>query len=146
MYQILLQNKGYTLVSLLFSLTILFLITPLTIYLIKPINDFNEIHYFPYYELSQFEYFIRNELNHASNIELEQHKIHFYRSDGSKVTFELYNDQIRRRVNHSGHEVLIHQINQFIVEPLNENFFEIIIVGRDGYDQKQTYHFKNKTE
>ena len=145
MYQILSNDKGYTLLSLLFSLSILFIISPLTIYLIKPINDLNQAHYYPYYEMNQFKFFIQNELNQSENIELNQNKIHFHRADKTTVTIEIYNDQIRRRVNHSGHEILIRNVQQFDVNRINDYYFEITITRGDGYEQKQYYYFKNKS-
>lgn len=144
MYRSLLNNKGYTLLSALLSLTILCTITFFIIYLINPMNVLTSYNYFSHYEIRQFQFFIQSELNKSKNILIEKDKIHFIYDDETIVTFEKYNDVIRRRVNFTGHEIILQNVSQLDIKRKNPNYFELVISRGDGYEHTQIYFYKEE--
>ncbi|MGM8214108.1 competence type IV pilus minor pilin ComGF [Bacillaceae bacterium W0354] len=146
MFQTLKKSNGYTLLSVLLSLTIFLIITPMTSYILKPLNTLNNYNYYQQYEMSQFKFFVKTELNKSKDIIIERDKIHFIHHDQTIVTFEKYTNLIRRRKNMTGHEVLLQGVKQLTIEQINENTFIIVITRGDGHEQRQVYFFKRKEE
>ncbi|WP_163969993.1 competence type IV pilus minor pilin ComGF [Oceanobacillus halotolerans] len=111
-----LQNeKGITFITILFSITILFLTLPfitsfLKISQISSYNDELTIH--------QFFHFLRDEVIAATNYEIEGSTLELEQSNGSQVTIEVYHNQIRRRVNSQGHEVFLRDIKDALFTKL----------------------------
>lgn len=103
------NEQGFTLLSALLCLAILFISLPLFAFLLKI------THYSTNYNqqsIQLFFHYFQEEVIKASDIKLDRSQIQLYMPDGNEILFEKYQDQIRRRVNRQGHEVYLRNIEQ----------------------------------
>lgn len=107
------NNKGFTLVEVLLAIPIFILSLMIFSHLITYLN--HSSHYVDY-ETFQFFHFIEDELRQSYRQEIKDNKIFFHKDSGDVVLFEQYNHQIRRRVNQTGHEVLLNNIKMLEVK------------------------------
>lgn len=63
--------------------------------------------------VQQFFYFLRDDVITATDIIIsEPEKVHLYHYNGTVITFEKYQDQIRRQIDGTGHEVYLRDIKE----------------------------------
>lgn len=65
-----------------------------------------------YYEWNLFNESLRNELWKGESIVITPDKVSFLVS-GESISYEKYNQSIRRRVNNQGHEVVLQSVDSF---------------------------------
>ncbi|MGE6752087.1 competence type IV pilus minor pilin ComGF [Rossellomorea sp. NPDC071047] len=108
-----LNNKGYTLIEALLSFTVFCMISlciPLIMKGFSTIkNDMVPPHY---YEWNLFNESLRNELWRGESVVITPDNISFLVS-GESISYEKYNQSIRRRVNNRGHEVVLQSVDSF---------------------------------
>ncbi len=107
------NNKGYTLIESLLSFTIFCMISlciPLIMNGFSTIkNDLVPPHY---YEWNLFNESLRYELWRGESVEITPDKISFM-VNGESISYEKYNQSLRRRVNNRGHEVVLQAVDSF---------------------------------
>ncbi|TYS87552.1 hypothetical protein FZC88_16305 [Rossellomorea aquimaris] len=108
-----LNNNGFTLIEVLLSFTVFCMISlciPLIMKGFSTIkNDMVPPHY---YEWNLFNESLRNEIWRGESIVITPDKISFLVS-GESISYEKYNQSIRRRVNNQGHEVVLQSVDSF---------------------------------
>ncbi len=125
------NDKGFTLVEMLVTfsilLVILSLISPFLSVVFRDNNDqFNKL------EWQILIQQMKMEVREASEITVSKNNSVFFKNpSGELVSFEKYNDKIRRRVNGKGHEVLLQQITDVTFESKTDGFL-ISVVTVDG--------------
>ncbi|WP_162986426.1 competence type IV pilus minor pilin ComGF [Virgibacillus sp. Bac332] len=95
--------------------------------MLKSISNQSDIH-----ELSiqQFFQHLRNEVMQATDFRIVANKL-LLESNGATVSFELYQELIRRQVNGLGHEIYVRGVKDFSLAPLSYGF-QIIITSTEG--------------
>lgn len=99
-------ENGFSLLSILFAMTILFMSMPFIVYLIKA------SFYTSYYEelsVQQFFHFMQDELIMAEYYEVDRHVVSFF-VDGETVTMDKHGSNIRRQVSGKGHEIFLRDV------------------------------------
>lgn len=88
-------------------------------------------------EVELFFIQISREIYNAKEMLIENKNLIVVLHNEDKVSYEQYNDLIRRRVNERGHEVLLQNIKAVDYE-LNHSLVVIRIEGKDGerYERK----------
>ncbi|MFB4166462.1 competence type IV pilus minor pilin ComGF [Virgibacillus sp. JSM 102003] len=104
---ILQNDKAFSFLSVILTISILFIIVPFTGYLLKGVSFTSN-----YDELSfqQFFYFLRDEVIESADIKIEPTRIILNQTDGSVVTIEQYQNLIRRKVDSKGHEIYLRDV------------------------------------
>jgi len=125
------NEKGFTLVEMLVTFsTLLIILSLISPFLSTVFRDNSE-------QFNKLEWQIliqqlKMEVREARDISISKNaSVTFYNVTDDLVSFEKYNDKIRRRVNQKGHEVLLQQITGVTFEP-NPNGFLISVVTVDG--------------
>ncbi len=72
-----------------------------------------------YYEWNLFSESLKNELWKGTDIKVLPQEISFNKN-GEKISYEKYNSSIRRRVNDTGHEVVLQSVGSFSLTPLEQ--------------------------
>ncbi|UOQ42532.1 ComGF family competence protein [Halobacillus salinarum] len=124
------NEKGFTMAETLVSLVITIMILGLALPLF-PLLDWKD--YEKELEVRQCFLFIQDELNEASTIEFTSTELVVTNGDGDQIYLEQYSDQIRRRVNGKGNELLlggISQISYLLTE--SEEALELKITLKGG--------------
>ncbi|WP_172655796.1 competence type IV pilus minor pilin ComGF [Rossellomorea aquimaris] len=107
------NNKGYTLIDSLLTFTVFCMISlciPLIMKGFSTIkNDMVPPHY---YEWNLFNESLKDELWRGEGVVVTPDKIFFIVS-GQAISYEKYNQSIRRRVNNRGHEVVLQAVDSF---------------------------------
>ncbi|WP_177176308.1 ComGF family competence protein [Piscibacillus halophilus] len=137
------NSNGYTLLSLIISLSILIFTTPLIVHFLNFILSIDSTYHQSDFELRQLHYYIQSEMNQSVEVHINHHSITFVKADGSRVKYELYKDLIRRRVNDTGHEVILRDVEIFEVKMHSENVFLIGCKKGDGHYYQRTYISNN---
>ena len=113
------SESGFTLIEMLISYLIFLLIVCSIPFLFKIIHEWTT----PKHHFNQFEWqlFIEQskiEIKESEALNVTNSLLKFTKNNGEFVTYEMYTDKIRRKVNGSGYEILLQDIRSvnFIVE------------------------------
>ena len=101
------SERGFTLLSMLITITVLFTTLPLLAHLIKSVNystNYDEI------SIQQFFQFLRNEFIMATDYHVSENRIILHLRDGKKVSFEKYQNVILRQVGGEGHDIYLRDV------------------------------------
>ncbi|MBP1950356.1 competence protein ComGF [Virgibacillus litoralis] len=133
-----LQNeKGFSFLSAILTISILFILIPFTGYLLNGVNYTSN-----YEELSvqQFYFFLRDDVIKSTDIIVEPTKIILNQHDGSVVTIEKYQDLIRRQVDSEGHEIYLRHVQNIFFKS-SEYGFHASIISTKGEQYEKTIIF-----
>ncbi|MFC4558803.1 competence type IV pilus minor pilin ComGF [Virgibacillus kekensis] len=125
---VLLNNRGFTFISVFLMITFLFMAIPFTTYLTKGVNystNYGEL------SLQQFYLFLREDVMRATNMTVTPSKIILNHFDGSVVTVEKYQNLIRRQIDGKGHEIYLRNVHSvtFTSSPLG---FKLSVTSTEG--------------
>lgn len=111
------KNKGFTLIEVLICLSVVLLITsflPLILKTVYRVSFESEgIHLL---ELDIFAQKLQYEARHGQGVAATSNQLTIWRDDGRHVTFDLYQDKIRRRVAGTGHVIVLQRVKAFFVQ------------------------------
>lgn len=109
------NEKGITLLELMLTLTILLAIVwVLPLLMSAAIQDAGAD--FQQEEARLFFHLFSKEVREATHIALSKGSVEVTKKDGAIVKYEKYGPSIRRRVNNTGHEIVLQEIRDFTVE------------------------------
>ena len=145
MCQYIKNNQGFTLLSTLIALTILMLITSLILPLLIAVQQIESPSYKTDYEWRQFHFYLMNEFSQAQFVSLEDQAIQFHLADDTVNRYELYFNTIRRRVNNSGHEVILQDVKDFSTKRVVSHLFSLTGERDRGHAYTKYYSFPIKT-
>lgn len=137
------NEQGFTFLSMLLTVTILFTTLPLLAYLIKSVNyssNYDEI------AVQQFFNFLQNDVIHATSYQIENGVIKLVLPNESKneddeiASFQKYDTLIRRQVDEGGHEIYLRDIEDFTVTSLAYGF-HVTILSLQGERYEKTIVF-----
>ncbi|WP_188453664.1 ComGF family competence protein [Virgibacillus oceani] len=112
---ILRNEKGFTFITLLVTITLFFMTLPFIGYISKTVtysSNYDEI------STLQFFHFIRDDVMKATNFYVDAKGLKLNMKDGTVVSFEQYNNTVRRQVDGQGHEIYLRNVKQFELKPL----------------------------
>lgn len=129
--EVLLNNKGYILMEMLLCFFIFTIILSLLIVPLQRMLD----HRFSEKELQDMEWEVfilelKKETKKAEDINVSNNKLLLY-VDGRVVTYEKYENSIRRRVDSTGHEVALQGVKN-VDFTNNKDGFKIEVMNRFG--------------
>jgi|SRR5690625_1790739 len=133
------SEQGFTLLSMLMVITILFITLPLLAYLINAITSTTS-----YDELSiqQFFHFLRDELMLATDYSVSKNKVIFEELDGNKVSFERYHNVILRKLNGQGHDIYLRDIQEINFTDISYGI-QVKIISLEGETyEKSIVHYE----
>ncbi|MGG0460652.1 competence type IV pilus minor pilin ComGF [Priestia aryabhattai] len=127
------SEKGFTLVEMLVSFTLFLLIVsffsiiiPLAKQTYNPDFSMNEMEWEIFVNQLAMEYREAKEVRiHATTLTLKM-------ENNQVITYERYEDKIRRRVDESGHEVVLQHIKNIMYEQQKER---LLIRSTDGVNK-----------
>ncbi|MGY0692927.1 competence type IV pilus minor pilin ComGF [Virgibacillus sp. FSP13] len=108
-------EHGFTFLTLLLTVTILFMTLPFISYLIKSAT------YSTNYQeesIQQFLYFLRDDVIKATDYAVTPEAIKLRINDEQTVTIEQYGTLIRRQVNGQGHEIYLRDVEEVLFTSL----------------------------
>lgn len=109
------NEKGITLLELMLTLTILMAIV-WTLPLLMSAAIQNSGADFQQEEARLFFHLFSKEVREANHMILSNGSIELTKKDGAIVKYERYGSSIRRRVNNTGHEIVLQEMKEFTVE------------------------------
>lgn len=134
---VLVNQKGFTFLSMLTTMTVIMISLPLLINILNLTN-----HSSNYDELSiqQFTYFLRDEAGMATSFDVKGNILHLTSMDGDDITFKKYDDQIIRQVNKRGYDVFLRDISSVSFVKLNYGI-RLVITSLKGAIYEKTIAF-----
>ncbi|RDW21931.1 competence type IV pilus minor pilin ComGF [Oceanobacillus chungangensis] len=115
-----LHERGFTFVSMLFAITILFITLPFTGYLLNGTTNTSNYEQISVYQFFQF---LRDEVIRSTDISITDGKLQLLQKINNKpaiTTIEKYDSLIRRQVDGTGHEIFLFDVKEltFIHDPI----------------------------
>ncbi|GAA0482316.1 hypothetical protein GCM10008986_03980 [Salinibacillus aidingensis] len=106
------SSRGFTLVSVLISLTILLTILPALAPLLVQISHIREYPENEQASVSTFFHLLQLELNQGKDYRLKSSAtgIYIHESSNRSILIEQYKENVRRRMNLTGHEILLFNV------------------------------------
>lgn len=109
------HESGFSLLSVLFAITILFMFIPFIVYLIKA-SFFTS--YYEELSVGQFFHFMQDEFIMAERYEVNKNAVSLIVNDET-VTIDKYGSNVRRQVNGTGHEIFLRDIKAIIFNQIS---------------------------
>lgn len=128
------DESAFTLLEMLFVLSILAITLPFVIYLMQQIQtttgheNASVQHFFVY---------LRNDALRADEMYGENNRLHYKINEFETATIERYDQVIRRRINGKGHEIYLRHVESFHVQPVDFGF-HITITTTKGVTYEKT--------
>jgi len=126
------NNDGFSMISMLLSISLLALSLPFIGYIIKALQ------YESAYEalsIHQFFILLRDELSEAQQVHVNPHTIHYVSSPSNTPTkiasISQYKQLIRRQLDGRGHEVYVQDIKSIYFEKTKAGI-KVTVYGREG--------------
>ncbi|WP_051681519.1 ComGF family competence protein [Virgibacillus alimentarius] len=136
------NERGFTFLSMLFTITVLLITIPLLAYIISSANyssNHNEI------AVHQFFHFLQNDVIHAASCHVSNNTVELVLEEDEEfviASIEMYKDLIRRQVDGKGHEIYLRDIREFNLKSLPYGF-KVTIVDLQGERYEKTISFYN---
>ncbi|XXM73762.1 competence type IV pilus minor pilin ComGF [Lysinibacillus sphaericus] len=142
MKYVLQNDKGFSLLDALLSFMIFSVISLSFPLVIKGLQVIQKESIPPrYYEWNLFSESLRMEMWRGSNLMYSPEDITF-ESSGKTITYERYQDSVRRRVGGLGHEVVLQGIDSFVITKVPQGI-KISVVFKEGENvESEYYHYK----
>lgn len=131
------SEQGFTLLSMLAMLTILFTVLPLLAYITKSVT------YDSLYDeasIQQFYQFLRDEMLLATDYSVGKNKLTLDTSDRKKISFTRYKQQILRQVDRQGHDIYLRDIEEIVFKELPYGI-QVEIISLEGKQYEKTIVF-----
>ncbi|GGF08070.1 hypothetical protein GCM10010954_03160 [Halobacillus andaensis] len=128
------NERGFTFIETIISLIVVAILLSISLPTIKMVKS---PAYFDELAVFQFFTFIEDEMNSSSNITVSERQILITDVDNREIKVSLYGDDVRRRVDEKGHELLIHDLKD-ITFSLQNHLLDIHVTTRNGDDYYKT--------
>ncbi len=137
------DQKGFTFISMLVSLTILALTLPFVHYALSTLQLKQT--YTEALSVQQFLIHLHDDLISSSSVHVANNQLHIRfldRNDNIEKTATLsqYNNSIRRQVDRKGHEIYLHQVSDVIFEEQTDAIFLTITKESGEVYEKTIYN------
>ncbi|MEW9677522.1 ComGF family competence protein [Lentibacillus sp. L22] len=110
------KNKnGFTFITLLVTITILFTTLPFTAYFLQSIDPYSHDQE---RAIQQFFYFLRDDVLQATDYAVTPTKLTLKDKNQTTITIEQYQNLIRRQVKGKGHEIYLREVKKVLFEKL----------------------------
>ncbi|WP_373892811.1 competence type IV pilus minor pilin ComGF [Virgibacillus sp. CBA3643] len=110
------SEKGFTLVSILVSISIIAVTLPFTVYLINTITDTSS--HYEEVSVTQFFHFLRDDVIKATGFTIDSSALLLTLEDDTTATIEKYGEHIRRKTTHGGHEIYLRDVEAITFKEL----------------------------
>ena len=134
-----LENNGFTLVEMLFALSLFSL---LSVFMTVALTNITDWHVRDTNKNSRMEWniFIRQlerEFQRTKDFTVPKSNILLLYKKDEEVTYEVYNNIVRRRVNGTGHEMVLQNIKSYHLKK-EENLLTIsvLLINGDQYEKR----------
>ncbi|MDL4841555.1 competence type IV pilus minor pilin ComGF [Aquibacillus rhizosphaerae] len=132
------SEKGFSLISVLFALTVLFIMLPLIPFIFS-LTD--QTSFYDELATRQFFHFVTDELHNATNYSVNNSTLSLQQSNGDILTIEQYNQLIRRQLKGTGHEILLRDIKEMLIEDTSFGVhIKITTLQGELYEKKISFY------
>lgn len=138
--QIIKQDKGFSLVEVLLSLTITLMIMSSLPFFYRMFFSLNELNNNQTVEVHQLFEFISLEVKGSQKINVTSTQLLITKPTGEIVSIERYGDLIRRRVNFTGHEPLLYSISSVRFSKLSPHELTVLLIDMKGVPYEKSIH------
>ncbi|EIJ78846.1 ComG operon protein [Bacillus methanolicus PB1] len=128
------NNKGYTMAEMLFAFSIFCIIVSFVPIFYKIVIHEESLN--KRLEMMEWEVFasqVKKEIRMSDRLQISGSKL-FLEKDGKLILYEMYGDNLRRRVDFLGHEVLLQQIRSIHFDKL-QNGVQITVTDKGGAEK-----------
>jgi len=132
--KVIINKSGFILVDMLFSLFIFVVIVSFLPFFLQLILDAQPMEkQLQNIEWEIFAQQLKKEVRMSQSIHIDQNKLFLY-ENGETVQYEWYSNKIRRRVNVSGHEVVLQGVEMVQFSSISNG---VKVIVKDQYKQQK---------
>jgi len=132
------NNAGFTFISLLITLIIIFTTLPLLVQLTKTVSyrtNYNEL------SIQQFYHYLRDDLIEATAFQVSEHSLELLLQDDNTAIYSMYGRLIRRQVDGRGHEIYVRDVKDITFTPLPYGMLtEVTSLEGDVYEKVLVFY------
>jgi len=132
------NNAGFTFISLLITLIIIFTTLPLLVQLTKTVSyrtNYNEL------SIQQFYHYLRDDLIEATAFQVSEHSLELLLPDDNTAIYSMYGRLIRRQVDGRGHEIYVRDVKDITFTPLPYGMLtEVTSLEGDVYEKVLVFY------
>nr|WP_274855758.1 competence type IV pilus minor pilin ComGF [Bacillus methanolicus] len=128
------NNKGYTMLEMLFAFSIFCLIVSFVPIFFKiVIHEESLNRRLAMMEWEVFVSQVKKEIRMSDRLQISGSKL-FLEKDGKLILYEMYGENLRRRVDFLGHEILLQQVQSIHFQKL-QNGVQITVTDKGGTEK-----------
>ncbi|WP_430785286.1 competence type IV pilus minor pilin ComGF [Virgibacillus flavescens] len=131
------NQRGFTLLSMLLTLAILFITVPFLEYVTKSLNNPSNYTDLSFY---QFFHFMRDDILRSNEFIIENQALSLDATDDTTVTYQKYENLIRRQVDGAGHEVFLRNVSDMSFEKISYGV-KVTITTLNGAVYEKKFNF-----
>ncbi|MFC4320744.1 competence type IV pilus minor pilin ComGF [Litchfieldia salsa] len=131
------NEMAFTLLEMLIALACSLVVFVLIVPVLHVMDSKREVKLNPL-EWEVFYQQTKLEVKEAKEIQVTDSVLTMKTLNDQLVSFEIYQDKLRRRVNGTGHEILLQNIKSLIFTP-KENGFQLSVVDLSGKSYSKTF-------
>jgi len=132
--KVIINKSGFILVDMLFSLFIFVVVVSFLPFFLQLILDAQPMEkQLQNIEWEIFAQQLKKEVRMSESIHIDQNKLFLY-ENGETVQYEWYSNKIRRRVNVSGHEVVLQGVEMVQFSSISNG---VKVIVKDQYKQQK---------
>ena len=121
-------ETGFTLVELLISISFMSFLLVLTLPVWQLLNHQSQIERYSVY---QFFHVVTDEVQQNQVMNGPKYELNLKTSGNDEITLSRYHEIVRRRVNRTGHEVLLRDVSHFEIS-YSEHYITLILIMKSG--------------
>src|SRR5699024_10853196 len=123
------NEKGFSMISMLITITIIFVTLPFFSYLLSHLSSSSHQEFF---SVTQFFLFLRDDLIESPRVEIvDTQSINYELRNGEIAEISKYNDIVRRRVQGKGHEVFLRDVKKLSLKRIS-NGIQVELTTEQG--------------
>lgn len=123
------NEKGFSMISMLITITIIFVTLPFFAYLLSHLSYTSHQEFL---SVNQFFLFLRDELIESPRVEIvDPQSINYELRNGEIAEISKYNDIVRRRVQGKGHEVFLRDVKKLSLKRIS-NGIQVELTTKQG--------------
>lgn len=140
-----LKNDGFTMVEMLFALGLFSLIAVFMTGALASVTDWHneDVNTNSRMEWNIFIRQLEREIQKSRNMEVPKSNVLLLDKEGEEVTYEIYSNMVRRRVNGSGHEMVLQNIKSFHLKKEEKLLtITVMLINGDKYEKRLFKRYK----
>lgn len=140
-----LKNDGFTMVEMLFALGLFSLLSVFMTGALASVTDWHieDVNTNSRMEWNIFIRQLEREIQKSKDLEVPESNVLLLNKEGEEITYETYNNMVRRRVNGAGHEMVLQNIKSIHLKKEEKLLtITVMLINGEKYEKRLFKRYK----